>query len=253
MAVFQGVFDAVKKIADPQQVQPQGGALPPSSFGPPGLQNLLAGKAMRPSSQVVRTPALPQQAAPQAAQATGANAGSLFRPDARNRNGYGFGSPPRAGAGALPVTPPNGGMRGGFGPRPVPAVPPPSPPQSPSPYSSMFPAEYTYPWGKATPQNSQLRSNLSSFLSDETKKTDISDLDDEDALAKIANIPVYKYKYKPEFRDQIGDHGEQRLGPMAQDWAREFGGPSNVIPMPQMIGALVGAVRALDKRTSQKG
>ncbi|HUW14906.1 MAG TPA: tail fiber domain-containing protein, partial [Anaerolineae bacterium] len=135
-----------------------------------------------------------------------------------------------------------------------PAVAPmPSFPKMPTASAAVNPGEMTKPWGTERPQNSQLQSLLSGFLSDETKKENIRDLSDDEALSKIGNIPVYKYNYKEEHRAAIGDHGEERLGPMAQDWAREFGGPSNVIAMPQMIGALVGAVRALDKRTSQKG
>ena len=135
-----------------------------------------------------------------------------------------------------------------------PAVEPlPTYPKLPTASAGRNPSELTQPWGKVTPQNSRLQSLLSGFLSDETKKEDIRDLSDEDALRKISNVPVYKYKYKKAHRAAIGDNGQERLGPMAQDWAREFGGPSNVIAMPQMVGALVGAVRALDKRTSQKG
>jgi hypothetical protein len=39
-------------------------------------------------------------------------------------------------------------------------------------------------------------------------------------------------------------------GPWPRTWAKQFGGDGKTIPMPEVIGGLVSAVRALDKRTA---
>lgn len=82
-------------------------------------------------------------------------------------------------------------------------------------------------------------------------KEGFEDVDDEDILARFRNLDVERYRYKPEVRDAIGDDGRDRIGPMAQDWAKEFGGDGKVIPMPEMMGALTSAVRALERRTAR--
>ncbi len=81
-------------------------------------------------------------------------------------------------------------------------------------------------------------------------KENFGDVDDEDILERLASIPVSTYDYKPEAQALLRDDGSRKIGPMADDWAREFGGNPNIIPMPQVIGALISSVRALDKRTS---
>lgn len=95
-------------------------------------------------------------------------------------------------------------------------------------------------------------SAASLFMSDEEKKEHIKPVDDEDVLSKITRIPVSTYRYKALHGIAIGDSGEKRIGPMSQAWGKEFGNDpdAKVIPMPQMMGALVSAVRALEKRTA---
>lgn len=67
----------------------------------------------------------------------------------------------------------------------------------------------------------------------------------ETVLGAINAVPVYTYRYKPE----AGDGGaEPRIGPMAQDWAAQFGGDGKTIPMPQIVGALVLAVQELSRK-----
>lgn len=87
--------------------------------------------------------------------------------------------------------------------------------------------------------------------SDETKKEDIADIDDEDVLRKVARLSVKTWRYKPEFRDAIGDDGRTRIGPMAQNWGKEFANDPTrkVIPMPEINGAMIAAIKALEKRT----
>lgn len=89
-----------------------------------------------------------------------------------------------------------------------------------------------------------------SMASNRDWKENFAPVDDEDVLAKFRGMPVEEYDYIPEVRASIGDDGRRRIGPMAQDFAKEFGGDGKTIPMPEVIGALVSAVRALDKRTT---
>ncbi len=81
-------------------------------------------------------------------------------------------------------------------------------------------------------------------------KENFEAVDDEDILKRFRNIPVDEYDYKPAAQRLLGDDGSRKIGPMADDWAREFGGNPNMIPMPQIVGALVSAVKALDARTA---
>ena len=88
-----------------------------------------------------------------------------------------------------------------------------------------------------------------SFLSDPDAKTDISSASDMEMLKKLLDVPVKKYRYEPG----MGDGGrEPRVGPMADEWAAAFGGNGKGIPMPQMLGALMGAVRALEKKKADR-
>lgn len=80
-------------------------------------------------------------------------------------------------------------------------------------------------------------------------KENFGDVDDEDILKMVRDVPVSTYDYKPDAQRLLGDDGSRKIGPMADDWAATFGGDPNVIPMPQIIGVLVSSVRALDKRT----
>lgn len=81
--------------------------------------------------------------------------------------------------------------------------------------------------------------------SDRSVKENIIELNDDLALDAIKSIPSYTYTYKLG----MGDSGrEPRIGPMAQDWASEFGGDGKVIPMPQMMGAMFSALKAIAKR-----
>jgi hypothetical protein len=81
-----------------------------------------------------------------------------------------------------------------------------------------------------------------SFMSDPDTKTDIRPANDDNLLESIRRMPTYHYRYKPD----AGDGGaESRVGPMADDFARTRGGNGKVIPMPQMIGTMHGAIRSL--------
>jgi|694.fasta_scaffold68695_3 hypothetical protein len=82
-------------------------------------------------------------------------------------------------------------------------------------------------------------------FSDRNGKTNIEPMDDDKALNAINSIPSFTYRYKAG----VADNGAQgRIGPMAQDWAEEFGGDGKSIPMPQMIGAMFSAIKAISRR-----
>jgi len=87
--------------------------------------------------------------------------------------------------------------------------------------------------------------SLASLFSDRNAKTDIREADEDAVLSAIRDMPMFNYRYKPGG----GDGGaEPRLGPMAQDWSRTFGGDGTTIPMPQVIGAMLTAIKALARR-----
>ena len=70
---------------------------------------------------------------------------------------------------------------------------------------------------------------------------------DEDALDRIANLPVSQWRYKPE----TGLSTQQHVGPMAEDFNTQVmgRGPEPTIPIVDNLGALTLAVKALEKRT----
>lgn len=88
------------------------------------------------------------------------------------------------------------------------------------------------------------------IMSDVNTKESIIGTDDEDVLDKLARVPVFTYNYVEDVRDKIGDDGSTRIGPMAQDFGREFMNDPNatMIPMPLAIGTLFSAVRGLNQK-----
>ena len=95
--------------------------------------------------------------------------------------------------------------------------------------------------------------SAAAMMSDRGAKTDFDEVDPEDVLASFRRMPVETYRYRPEVRGKIGDDGRRRVGPMSQDFGREFlGDPeAKVIPMPELIGSLVAAVKGLEARTEK--
>ena len=72
---------------------------------------------------------------------------------------------------------------------------------------------------------------------------------DEDALDRIANLPVSQWRYKPE----TGLGTDQHIGPMAEDFNTQVmgKGPQPTISVVDSLGALTSAVKALERRTRQ--
>jgi hypothetical protein len=72
---------------------------------------------------------------------------------------------------------------------------------------------------------------------------------DEKLADFIKAVPVESYDYKEDVVASDSSFGGRKVGPMSQKWHKEadgiFGDTGNdkVIPMPQMAGALMGAIR----------
>lgn len=97
------------------------------------------------------------------------------------------------------------------------------------------------------------------MMSDEDMKEDIRDRDPEEALGAFAKMRTTKYTYKDEAKEkypELAAEGERR-GFMAQDYEREFGEPAGpetsdgykTVDIPNMLGDVVAAIQALEKRT----
>lgn len=84
-----------------------------------------------------------------------------------------------------------------------------------------------------------------STLSDKSKKDNFRDLDGEEVLFKIAQIPVRSWNYKSQ------DPSIRHIGPVAQDFYEAFGvGESNLrISTVDIDGVNMLAIKALEKRT----
>lgn len=81
---------------------------------------------------------------------------------------------------------------------------------------------------------------IASFFSDENMKTDKKPLKGGRAMDKFERMPVETWRYK-------GD-GERHIGPMAQDFSKEFGvGDGKTIAFQDIIGAQSKAIAELAK------
>ena len=89
-----------------------------------------------------------------------------------------------------------------------------------------------------------------SIFSDEELKENRSPADGEGILAMFRDMPVDDYDYKDEAKEAYG-LPEHRTGPMAQDYAKAAPEGSNgrMIDLGDVVGKLMAAVKALDKRT----
>ena len=79
-------------------------------------------------------------------------------------------------------------------------------------------------------------------------KEDFHPVDGEDVLASFEKIPVKDYKYK-QLAQTLFNQPEERTGPMAEDWSKQFGGDGETIDFASVAGNLMAAVKALDERT----
>lgn len=86
------------------------------------------------------------------------------------------------------------------------------------------------------------------LLSDRNMKTNIEPTDDDEVLDLVKRVGSDTYEYVPELGPEFGG---LRMGPMAQNFSRELGGPDDRIPMPKLLGVLwssnLALARKLDK------
>lgn len=89
------------------------------------------------------------------------------------------------------------------------------------------------------------------LLSDKTKKKDRKDVSSqgEKVLGAFNKLPIENYRYKDQAVQEYGVPQGQRVGPMAQDFAKQFGGDGQTIDMGNALGSLMLAVKALEART----
>ena len=90
------------------------------------------------------------------------------------------------------------------------------------------------------------------LLSDERAKENITPADPEQSLAELVGLPISDYDYTQEAQEM--GMPESRTGPMAQDYQQigETGETDNglmTIDPADMMGKIIAAIQALDKRT----
>jgi hypothetical protein len=99
------------------------------------------------------------------------------------------------------------------------------------------------------------------MASDERVKENVETPDAEGVLSAFSKIPPKTYTYKSEFREKYPDLTApgKRTGFMAQDYEKAFGQRARevdgikTVDIPEIMGRLVVAVGALEKRTRKQG
>jgi hypothetical protein len=79
-------------------------------------------------------------------------------------------------------------------------------------------------------------------------KEDFHPVEGESVLKRMEKLPISDYKYK-SLAQALFNVPQERTGPMAEDWAKQFGGDGETIDVVSMLGNTMAAVKALDKRT----
>ncbi|WP_028219231.1 tail fiber domain-containing protein [Paraburkholderia oxyphila] len=88
---------------------------------------------------------------------------------------------------------------------------------------------------------------LLSLLSDKNAKEGIKDIDPESAVMKYKAMPISTWQYKPG----IGMGTQRHIGPMAQDFAKAFGGDGHQIPVVDAIGSQAAAIKGLAQKVEK--
>jgi hypothetical protein len=85
-------------------------------------------------------------------------------------------------------------------------------------------------------------------ISDRNRKQDFLNVDGEDLLARLRNVPVTTWRYRDE-----EDRSTRHIGPMAQDWHAAFGftRDGTTINMSDFDGVNLAAIKALADRTDR--
>jgi hypothetical protein len=86
-------------------------------------------------------------------------------------------------------------------------------------------------------------------ISDRNRKEDFTNVDGEDLLSRVRQLPVLTWRYKDE-----ADRSTRHIGPMAQDWHEQFHFTTDdkTINMSDIDGVAIGGVKALEARTAQQ-
>lgn len=92
------------------------------------------------------------------------------------------------------------------------------------------------------------------LLSDKKLKKERQEVqpEEENALTAFRGMPIEEFQYKPEAVSAFGVPANDRVGPMAQDFAPAFGGDGSTIDIPNALGAIMLAIKELDARTQRK-
>jgi hypothetical protein len=85
-------------------------------------------------------------------------------------------------------------------------------------------------------------------ISDRNRKEQFRDVEGEEILARIRQVPVTTWRYRDET-----DRTVRHIGPMAQDWHAAFGfnADDRTINMSDLDGVNLAAAKALDARTTE--
>jgi hypothetical protein len=85
-------------------------------------------------------------------------------------------------------------------------------------------------------------------ISDVNRKEHFLEIDGEDILARIRNLPVTTWRYIDEENRAV-----RHIGPMAQDWERAFGfsGDTTTINTGDFDGVNLAGIQALERRTAE--
>jgi hypothetical protein len=79
-------------------------------------------------------------------------------------------------------------------------------------------------------------------------KEDFHAVSGEQVLSKMDKLPIKDYRYK-DLVQALSDVPERRTGPMAEDWAKQFGGDGVTIDRDSINGNMMAAIQALNERT----
>jgi hypothetical protein len=85
-------------------------------------------------------------------------------------------------------------------------------------------------------------------ISDRNRKEQFRDVEGEEILSQIRQLPVTTWRYRDE-----ADRTVRHIGPMAQDWHAAFGfnADDTTINMSDLDGVNLAAAKALDARTTE--
>lgn len=96
-------------------------------------------------------------------------------------------------------------------------------------------------------QGATAAAGVASLFSDKGMKQDIKPANGTNILNKLQSMPVSTWRYKPE----QGLGGDEHMGTMAHDFAKQFGGDGKTIDVATAIGANLLGVQQLAKKVKR--